>query len=85
MYFSYINSYLNYANVAWTSTRITKLKLLLYEQKQAVRILFNADRMIHSKPLFKILNALNDHKINLYQHLNYRLNTDKETAAHLLH
>ena len=29
IYFSYINLYLNYANIAWASTRITKLKLVL--------------------------------------------------------
>ena len=26
IYFSYIHSYLNYANIAWASTRTTKLK-----------------------------------------------------------
>ena len=29
IYFSYIHSYLNYANIAWASTHITKLKSLL--------------------------------------------------------
>ena len=71
IYFSYIHSYLNYANIAWASTRITKLKPLLYKQKQAVRIVFNEGRLNHLKPLFKTLNALNVCKINLYQHLNF--------------
>ena len=53
------------------NTCITKLKPLLYKQKQAVRILFNEGRLSQSKPLFKILNALNAFKINLYQHLNF--------------
>ena len=66
IYFSYNDSYLNYANIAWTSTRITKLKALLYKQKQAVRIVFNESRLSHSKPLLKIFNALNFYKINLY-------------------
>ena len=70
-HFSYIHSYLNYANIAWANTCITKLKPLLYKQKQAVRILFNEGRLSQSKPLFKILNALNAFKINLYQHLNF--------------
>ena len=69
--FSYIHSYLNYANIAWASTRISKVKPLLYKQKQAVRIIFNEGHLSHSKPLFKILNALNFYKINLYQHLNF--------------
>ena len=71
IYFSYIHSFLNYANIAWASTRITKLKTLLYKQKQAVSIVFNEGRLSQSKPLFKNLNALNVQKINLYQHLNF--------------
>ena len=71
LYFSYIHSYLNYANIAWASTRITKWKPILYKQKQAVRIVFNEGRLSHTKPWFKILNALNVYKINLYQHLNF--------------
>ena len=31
MCFSYIHSYLNYANIAWTSIRITKLNPLIYK------------------------------------------------------
>ena len=71
IYFSYIHSYLNYTNIAWASTSITKLKPLLYKQKQAVHTVFNESRLSHSKPLFKILNALNIYKINLYQNLNF--------------
>ena len=69
--FSYIHSYLNYANIAWASTRISKVKPLLYKQKQAARIIFNEGHLSHSKPLFKILNFLNVYKIKLYQHLNF--------------
>ena len=46
-------------NIAWASTCVTKLKPLLYKHKQAERIVYNKDRLSHSKPLFKILNALN--------------------------
>ena len=79
IYFSYIHLYLNYANISLASIRTAKLKPLLYKQKQAVRIVFNEDRLSHSKPLCKILSTLNVYNINLYQHLNfmYRLgNTD---------
>ena len=82
IYFSYIHSYLIYANIAWASTPVTKLKRLLYQQKQAIRIMFNEGRLSHSKPLFKILNALNVYKMNLYQHLNfmYKLENSNITA-----
>ena len=71
IYLSYIHSYLNYTNIAWASTRTAKLKPLLYKQKQVEPIVFNEGCLSHSKPFFKILNALNVCKINLYQHLNF--------------
>ena len=71
LYFSYIHSYLNYANIAWESMYATKLKRVYLKQKHAVRIVFNKDKLNHSKPLFKNLNALNIYQINIYQHLNY--------------
>ena len=43
IYFSYIHSYLNYANIAWTSTYVTKLKKINLLQKRAVRFVFNED------------------------------------------
>ena len=43
IYFSYIHSYLNYANIAWASTYVTKLKKINLLQKQAVRFVFNED------------------------------------------
>ena len=72
VYFSYIHSYLNYANIAWASTYATKLKRVYLKQKLAVRIVFNKDKLTHSKPLFENLNALNVYQINIYQHLNLK-------------
>ena len=71
VYFSYIHSYLNYANIAWASTYATKLKRVYLKQKHKVRIVFNKDKLTHSKPLFKSLNALNVYQINLHQHLKF--------------
>ena len=71
VYFSYIHSYLNYANIAWASTYATKLKRVYLKQKHAVRTVFNKDKLTHSKPLFENLNALNLYQINTYQHLNF--------------
>ena len=71
VYFSYIHSYLNYANIAWASMYATKLKIVYLKQKHAVRTVFNKGKLTHSKPLFKNLNALNVYQINIYQHLNF--------------
>ena len=70
IYFSYIHSYLNYANIAWASTNPTKLKKIHYLQKQAAQI-FNEDWLCHSWPFLKNLNALNVYQINFYQNLNF--------------
>ena len=68
VYFSYIHSYLNYANIALASTYATKLKRVYLKQKHAVRIVFNKYKLTHSKPLFENFNALNVYQINKYQH-----------------
>ena len=71
IYFFYIHSYLNYANIAWVSTYVTKLKKINLLQKRAVRFVFNEDRLSHSRPLLRKIDALNVYQINLYQHLNF--------------
>ena len=70
IYFSYIHSYLNYANIAWASTYARKLKNK-FVQKRAVCFVFNEDRLSYSRPLLRKINAVNVYQINLYQHLNF--------------
>ena len=67
IYFSFIHSYINYANIAWASTNKTKLKKLFGKQKQAARIIFIQDRFTHARPLLKTLSALSFYEINLLQ------------------
>ena len=71
IYFSYIHSYLKYANISWGSTYFTKAKAVHYQQKNAARIVFNKNQLIYSRPLLRSINALNIYQINLYQHLNF--------------
>ena len=52
-YFSFIHSYINYANIAWAGTNKTKLKKLFGKQKQAARIIFNEVRFTHARPILK--------------------------------
>ena len=77
IYFSYFRTYLNYANIAWASTQKNKLKINI-KQKHAVRIIFNEDRLCHSRPLLKTLKALNVYQLNINQNLNFfpRLKND---------
>ena len=53
------------------SANPTKLKKKNYLQKETVRIIFNDDRLCHSRPLLKNLNALNVYQINLHQNVNF--------------
>ena len=77
-YFSYIHSFLNYAKIAWASTHFIKLKKINYKRKQAARVVFDEDRLCHSRPLLRRLNAFNVYQTNLFQHINvmHRLSID---------
>ena len=75
--FAYIHSYLNYCNIAWASTYRTKLKTINFHQKDAVRIVFNEGKITQSRPLLRLLNALNVYQINFYQHLAFMYQLNK--------
>ena len=66
LYFSYIHSYVNYANLVWGSTHRTNLKKIHSQQKHALRIIYNKDKYFHTKELFKDCNILNVYKLNLF-------------------
>ena len=59
------------------STYQTKLKAIHVLQKRAEHILFNENNMAHSGPLLRSLNALNIYQINLFQHLRFMYNFNK--------
>ena len=65
-YYSYIHSYVNYANLTWGSTYRTNLKKFYSQQKHALRITHNKDKVYHTKALFKNCNILNVYKLNLF-------------------
>ena len=66
LYFSFVYSYLNYANIAWGSTQKTKLSTLYCQQKHAISLLSFKDQFTHSIPLFKEIGALNIYEINVF-------------------
>ena len=53
IYFSFINNYVNYCNIAWACTGRTKLDKILKKQKHAIRIIYNKEKFMHWKPLMK--------------------------------
>ena len=65
LYYSYIHSYINYANLAWGGTYLTNLKKLRSQQKRAIRIVHNKTKFEHTKELFKSASVLNLFKLNI--------------------
>ena len=66
IYFSYFILYLNYANNVWVSTQKIKLKMINVKKlKHAVRIIFNENRLCHSRPLLGTFNALNVYQLKI--------------------
>ena len=65
LYYSYIHTYLNYANLLWASINRTNLKKLLSQQKYAIRIVNNKTRFEHTEELFNSQKILNIYKLNI--------------------
>ena len=85
IYFAFIHSYLNYANIAWASTSPNKLKKLFNKQKHAVRIISDNDRYTPSRPLMKNYNFLNIYQLNIYQILTFMFKTKHQTSPEIFH
>ena len=68
LYYSYIHSYLIYANLAWGSTYLTNLKKLRSQQKHAIRIVHNKRKFERTKELFKSASVLNLFKLAVFMH-----------------
>ena len=64
-YYSYIETYLNYANLLWGSTNRTNLKKLLSQQKHAGQINNNGTRFEHTNELIKSPKILNIYQLNI--------------------
>ena len=64
LYYSYIRTYFNYANLSWASTNRTNLKNLLSQQKHEIRTANNKTRFEHTKEVFNSQKILNIYKLN---------------------
>ena len=65
LYYSYIHSYINYANVTWGSTYKTNLKKLSSQQKHEMRIICNKGKSEHTKQLFQSNKITSVYTVNI--------------------
>ena len=54
---------MNYANIAWASTKKLNLISLYRNQKYAIKIMYDKDCFVHTKPLFKHAKVLTVYEI----------------------
>ena len=85
LYFSFIHSYLNYANIARASTNKWNLIPLYRHQKHAIRIINYKDRFAYTKPLFKHRKALEVYEISLFQILFLIFKSKNTIASFVFH
>ena len=71
-YFSFINCYLNYANLVWTSTKKSKLQALYHYQIHTARIINLKDKFTSAKPLTEQIIAITMYEMNIFQILTAR-------------
>ena len=65
LYYSYIHTYLNYANLPWATTNRSNLKKLLSQQKHTIRIVNDKTHFENTKELFNSQKILNIYKLNI--------------------
>ena len=65
IYFSYIHSYINYANLVQGTTHRTYLRKINSQQKHALRLIHNQNRFYHSKELCEHCEIRSVYKLNL--------------------
>lgn len=85
LYYSFVNSYLNYCNIAWASTNKSNLKKLYNKQKHACRIIFREDRYTSVKHRLKQIEALDIFQLNIYQILLFMFKIKNGTSPALFH
>ena len=66
LYYTFIHSYINYANIAWGSTHKSKLELLCRRQNHAACLIYFKNRYAHAKPLLNDMKALNIYELNIF-------------------
>ena len=78
LYYSYIHSYISYANIAWGNTYLSNLKKISSQQKHSVHIIYNKKKYESVGELLRSLKILNVYQINILNNASFmhRINTN---------
>ena len=80
LYYAYIHTYINYANLAWASTIRTNLKKIHSQRKHAIRIIFRKDKFSRPTELFVQNKVFNLYQLNILNNLIFMHKVRNETA-----
>ena len=85
LYYSYIHSYISYANIAWTSTYFSNLKKVNSQQNHSVRIIYNKMKYGSVRELLVSLKILHVYQINILNNASFmhRINTKTSPTVFL--
>ena len=80
LYYLYIQTYMNYPNIAWRSTCRTNLKKINSQQKHAIRIIFNKNKFAHTREIFKEQKILNIYQLNILSNIIFMHRAENKTS-----
>ena len=80
LYYSYIQTYINYTNIAWDITCRTNLKKNNRQQILAICIIFNKKKFAHTREIFKEQKILNIYQLNILSNIIFMHRVENKTA-----
>ena len=80
LYYSCIQTYINYANRAWGSNWRANLKKINSQQKHAIGIIFNKNKYTHLREIFEEQKNLNIYRLNNLSNIVFMHRAENKTA-----
>ena len=81
LYYSYIQTYMNYANIAWGSTCRTNLKKTNSQQKHAISIIFNKNKCGHRREISKEQKVLDIYQLSILSNIIFMHRVENKIAS----
>ena len=71
LYYSYIETYINYSNKAWNTNYRINFKKIKSQQKHAIIIIFIKNKFPYTREIFKEQNVLNIYQLNILSNIAF--------------